>query len=263
MLEIDHLTKRFGDKTAVDDLTLHIAPGEVYGFIGHNGAGKTTTIKCAVGIMQPDAGTVTIDGRSLAEDPKVCKSKLAYIPDNPDLYDYMSGIKFLNFIGDVFYIPPAERRARLAQGFELAVERVSFANEHVPPPLGTLDAGGAEYVQELGAELGRVTLEILSHRIERRLARSHHLVADLLLLVQAVALRRVQAEVCSEVRHFLGLSEFGHLCFVHHLSDLLSMPSTVNGGAGVVRIPLQIIRKGAFSSVEKWCADFSNASLLT
>lgn len=122
MLEIHHLTKRFGDKVAVDDLTLHIAPGEVYGFIGHNGAGKTTTIKCAVGIIQPDVGTVTIDGRSLAEDPKVCKSKLAYIPDNPDLYDYMSGIKFLNFIGDVFYIPPAERRARiggLAATFEL------------------------------------------------------------------------------------------------------------------------------------------------
>ena len=122
MLEIDHLTKQFGDKTAVDDLTLHIAPGEVYGFIGHNGAGKTTTIKCAVGIMQPDAGTVTIDGRSLAEDPKICKSKLAYIPDNPDLYDYMSGIKFLNFIGDVFYIPPAARQSRireLAGAFEL------------------------------------------------------------------------------------------------------------------------------------------------
>ena len=113
MLEIDHLTKRFGEKTAVDDLTLRIAPGEIYGFIGHNGAGKTTTIKCAVGIMQPDAGTVTIDGRSLSEDPKICKSKLAYIPDNPDLYDYMSGIRFLNFIGDVFYIPPAERQARI------------------------------------------------------------------------------------------------------------------------------------------------------
>ena len=122
MLEIDHLTKRFGEKTAVDDLTLRIAPGEIYGFIGHNGAGKTTTIKCAVGIMQPDAGTVTIDGRSIAEDPKICKSKLAYIPDNPDLYDYMSGIKFLNFIGDVFYIPPAERQQRireLADAFEL------------------------------------------------------------------------------------------------------------------------------------------------
>ena len=122
MLEIDHLTKRFGDKVAVGGLTLRIEPGEIYGFIGHNGAGKTTTIKCAVGILRPDAGTVTIDGRSLAEDPKICKAKLAYIPDNPELYDYMSGIKFLNFIGDVFYIPPAERQDRirkLADMFEL------------------------------------------------------------------------------------------------------------------------------------------------
>ncbi len=122
MLEIDHLTKRFSDKVAVDGLTLRIEPGEIYGFIGHNGAGKTTTIKCAVGILRPDAGTVTIDGRLLAEDPKICKAKLAYIPDNPELYDYMSGIKFLNFIADVFYIPPAERQDRireLADMFEL------------------------------------------------------------------------------------------------------------------------------------------------
>ena len=123
MLEINHLTKRFGGKTAVDDLTLHIAPGEIYGFIGHNGAGKTTTIKCVVGIMQSDEGTVTIGGRSIAEDPEVCKAKLAYIPDNPDLYEYMSGIAFLNFIADVFYLSTAERRrriTRLADAFELA-----------------------------------------------------------------------------------------------------------------------------------------------
>ena len=123
MLEIDHLTKRFGDKLAVDDLTLHIAPGEIYGFIGHNGAGKTTTIKCAVGIMGFDAGTVRIDGRSIAEDPLACKAKIAYIPDNPDLYEYMSGIKFLNFIADVFRIPSDVRRSRingLADTFGLA-----------------------------------------------------------------------------------------------------------------------------------------------
>jgi len=122
MLEINHLTKRFDGKAAVDDLTLHIAPGEIYGFIGHNGAGKTTTIKCVVGIMQSDEGAVTIGGRSIAEDPEVCKAKLAYIPDNPDLYEYMSGIAFLNFIADVFYLSTAERRrriTRLADAFEL------------------------------------------------------------------------------------------------------------------------------------------------
>ena len=115
MLEIDHLTKRFGDKVAVDDLTLHIAPGEIYGFIGHNGAGKTTTIKCVVGIMQFDAGIVRIDGHSIVEDPLTCKQAIAYIPDNPDLYDYMSGIKFLNFIADIFQIPSDVRQQRIRE----------------------------------------------------------------------------------------------------------------------------------------------------
>ena len=86
MLKIEHLTKRYGDKLAVDDLSLHIAPGEIYGFIGHNGAGKTTTLKAAVGVLKFDAGTITIDGIPLQEDPLACKSRLAYIPDNPDLY---------------------------------------------------------------------------------------------------------------------------------------------------------------------------------
>ena len=113
MLNIEHLTKRYGDKLAVDNLSLHIAPGEIYGFIGPNGAGKTTTIKCAVGILQFDEGTVRIDGCSIAEDPLYCKGVLAYIPDNPDLYDYMSGIKYLNFIGDVFRIPPDERQRKI------------------------------------------------------------------------------------------------------------------------------------------------------
>ena len=115
MLNIQHLTKTYGDKKAVDDLTLHIAPGEIYGFIGHNGAGKTTTLKCAVGILQFDAGTVTIDGTDLKADPLACKRKLAYIPDNPDLYDYMTGIKYLSFIADVFGVDAQTRQARIRQ----------------------------------------------------------------------------------------------------------------------------------------------------
>ncbi|MBQ6455400.1 MAG: ABC transporter ATP-binding protein [Eggerthellaceae bacterium] len=113
MLNIEHLTKRYGDKLAVDDLSLHIAPGEIYGFIGPNGAGKTTTIKCAVGILQFDSGAVFIDNHSIAEEPLYCKGVLAYIPDNPDLYEYMSGIKYLNFIGDIFRIPPDERQLKI------------------------------------------------------------------------------------------------------------------------------------------------------
>lgn len=122
MLKIEHLTKQYGSKKAVDDLSLHIAPGEIYGFIGHNGAGKTTTIKSCCGILQFDTGEIYVDGVSIRQDPLSCKKKIAYIPDNPDLYDYMTGIQFLNFIGDVFAIPAdirQERIHRIADTFEL------------------------------------------------------------------------------------------------------------------------------------------------
>lgn len=113
MLNIRHLTKAYGEKLAVDDLSLHIAPGEIYGFIGHNGAGKTTTLKAAVGILTPDAGEITVDGLSLAADPVGCKKKIAYIPDNPDLYEFMTGIKYLSFIADIFGVPAKEREERI------------------------------------------------------------------------------------------------------------------------------------------------------
>ena len=122
MLHIDHLTKAYGEKKAVDDLTLHIAPGEVYGFIGHNGAGKTTTLKSVVGILQFDSGEITIGGKSIKTDPLGCKKQLAYIPDNPDLYEFMTGIKYLNFIADVFGVSAGDRQARIrkyADAFEL------------------------------------------------------------------------------------------------------------------------------------------------
>ena len=122
MLDIQHLTKTYGEKKAVDDLTLHIAPGEIYGFIGHNGAGKTTTLKSVVGILQFDQGQITIGGKSIKTDPLACKRLLAYIPDNPDLYDYMTGIKYLHFIADVFGVDAQTRRERIrtyADTFEL------------------------------------------------------------------------------------------------------------------------------------------------
>ena len=122
MLDIQHLTKTYGEKKAVDDLTLHIAPGEIYGFIGHNGAGKTTTLKSVVGILQFDQGEITIGGRSIKTDPLACKRLLAYIPDNPDLYDYMTGIKYLHFIADVFGVDAQTRQERIrtyADTFEL------------------------------------------------------------------------------------------------------------------------------------------------
>ena len=122
MLKIEHLTKVYGDKKAVDDLSLHIKPGEIYGFIGHNGAGKTTTIKSCCGILQFDAGEIFVDGIDLKVDPMGCKRKLAYIPDNPDLYDFMTGIQFLNFVADIFGVDADVRQARIrkyADMFEL------------------------------------------------------------------------------------------------------------------------------------------------
>ena len=122
MLQIEHLTKTYGEKKAVDDLSLHILTGEIYGFIGHNGAGKTTTLKSVAGILRFDAGEIRIGGTSIRTDPLACKRKLAYIPDNPDLYDYMTGIQYLNFIANIFGVSAADRQVRireLAERFEL------------------------------------------------------------------------------------------------------------------------------------------------
>ena len=125
MLKIDHLTKTYGEKKAVDDLSLHIQPGELYGFIGHNGAGKTTTLKSVVGILQFDSGEITIDGVSVKADPITCKKSIAYIPDNPDLYDFMTGMQYLNFVCDIFGVAADVRQKRiqaLAEGFELTAD---------------------------------------------------------------------------------------------------------------------------------------------
>lgn len=125
MLKIEHLTKQYGDKKAVDDLFLTIRPGEIYGFIGHNGAGKTTTLKACCGILQYDSGEITVDGVSMKKDPITCKSKIAYIPDNPDLYEFMTGIRYLNFVADIFRVSGSERQNKirsLADAFEISAD---------------------------------------------------------------------------------------------------------------------------------------------
>ncbi|MBR1482515.1 MAG: ABC transporter ATP-binding protein [Ruminococcus sp.] len=122
MLRIEHLTNTYGDKKAVDNLSLHIHAGEIYGFIGHNGAGKTTTLKCVVGILGFEQGEIFINGSSVQASPVECKKQIAYIPDNPDLYDYMSGIKYLNFVADIFGVASETRQERIrkyADAFEL------------------------------------------------------------------------------------------------------------------------------------------------
>ncbi len=113
MLNIKNLTKIYGNKPAVDKLTLHIAPGEIYGFIGHNGAGKTTTIKCCCGILRFEDGEVFVDGISVKDEPLECKKRIAYIPDNPDMYEFLSGIGYLNFIADIFGVSAKEREERI------------------------------------------------------------------------------------------------------------------------------------------------------
>lgn len=122
MLKIENLSKNYGEKRAVDNLSLHIRSGEIYGFIGHNGAGKTTAIKSCCGILQFDSGEIFVDGISVKENPLACKAKIAYIPDNPDLYEYMTGIKYLNFVADIFSVGQNERQERIrkyADIFEL------------------------------------------------------------------------------------------------------------------------------------------------
>lgn len=114
MLKIEGFTKKYGDKCAVDNLTLEIGRGEICAFIGHNGAGKTTTLKAAVGILNYDEGNIYIDGKSVADEPMATKSVIAYIPDNPDLYEYLSGIRYLNFVADVYGVGTEERNERIA-----------------------------------------------------------------------------------------------------------------------------------------------------
>ena len=136
MLLIQHLTKRYGEKKAVDDLSLHIAPGEIYGFIGHNGAGKTTTLRSVAGILQFDEGEITIAGHSIRTEPLACKRMFAYIPDNPDLYEFMTGWQYLDFIADIFGVDAPTRVQRVEQYaalFELT--------DDLPQPIATYSHG--------------------------------------------------------------------------------------------------------------------------
>lgn len=133
MLKIDRLTKRFGGKVAVDSLSLHIKPGELFGFIGHNGAGKTTTLKSVAGIQSFDAGEILIDGISLKQRPLECKERMAYLPDNPDLYEFMTGAQYLDFVADIFKMSESARRERvgeLASSFQILDDLAQPINQY-------------------------------------------------------------------------------------------------------------------------------------
>lgn len=136
MLKIEHLTKTYGDKKAVDDISLHIKAGEIYGFIGHNGAGKTTTLKACCGILGFEEGEIYVDGTSVKKEPLLAKQKIAYLPDNPDLYSFMTGIQYLHFIADVFKVGAKERRERI----EKYAETFSLTGD-LAQPIGTYSHG--------------------------------------------------------------------------------------------------------------------------
>jgi len=123
MLTIEHLTKSYGGNVkAVDDLSLTVMPGDIYGFIGHNGAGKTTTLRAVAGILSFDSGSIHVNGRDITKDPIACKQEMAYIPDNPDLYEHLTGIQYLNFVADIYGVSASDRDERIkryADAFEM------------------------------------------------------------------------------------------------------------------------------------------------
>ena len=175
MLKINHLTKTYGEKKAVDDLNIHINPGEIYGFIGHNGAGKTTTLKSVVGILQFDQGEILIDGKSIQTDPLACKREIAYIPDNPDLYDYMTGIKYLNFIADVFGVSAQDRQTRIrkyADLFELT--------EDLAQPIAAYSHGMKQKLAIIAAWLHQPRLIIMDEPFVGLDPKASHLLKEMM-----------------------------------------------------------------------------------
>lgn len=146
MLNIQNYTKRFGDKIAVDDLSLHIAAGEICAFIGHNGAGKTTTLKACCGLLKPDGGTITVNGIDIQKDPIACKKIMAYIPDNPDLYEFLTGYEYLNFVADMYGVSEADRKARM----EALAERLDIKNA-LPNLISECSHGMKQKIAVIGA----------------------------------------------------------------------------------------------------------------
>lgn len=175
MLKIEHLTKKFGEQKAVDDLNLHIAPGEIYGFIGHNGAGKTTTLKSVVGILRFEEGEILIDGKSIKSDPIGCKKEIAYIPDNPDLYDYMTGIRFLNFIADIFGVESSVRQERInkyADAFNLT--------ENLSQPIASYSHGMKQKLAIISAWIHNPKLIIMDEPFVGLDPKASHLLKEMM-----------------------------------------------------------------------------------
>lgn len=175
MLEIKNLSKNYGAKKAVDNLSLSINPGEIYGFIGHNGAGKTTTLKSCCGILTFDSGEIYIDGISIKENPLECKRRIAYIPDNPDLYDFMSGVKYLNFIADIYGVEGGVRQQRIDDYAEMLSLKDDLAQ-----PINTYSHGMKQKLAIISALIHRPKLLLMDEPFVGLDPKASHTVKELM-----------------------------------------------------------------------------------
>ena len=211
MLRIEHYSKTYpGGKKAVDDLTLHVQPGEIYGFIGHNGAGKTTTLRAVAGVMDFTEGTITIDGHDIKKDPVGAKHVTAFLPDNPDLYEFMKGIDYLNFIADLYDIPAGQRTAdigKYAGAFELT--------GNLGSPIGSYSHGMRQKLALISAFIRRPRLLILDEPFVGLDPAAAHLMkgylAELCQGGSAVFFSTHVLEVAEKLCHKIAIIKHGQL----------------------------------------------------
>ena len=211
MLRIDHYSKTYpGGKRAVDDLTLHVRPGEIYGFIGHNGAGKTTTLRAVAGVMDFTEGTIAIDGHDIKREPVAAKQVTAFLPDNPDLYEFMKGIDYLNFIADLYGIPSDQRTSdisKYAGAFELT--------GNLGSPIGSYSHGMRQKLALISAFIRRPRLLILDEPFVGLDPAAAHLMkgylAELCQGGSAVFFSTHVLEVAEKLCHKIAIIKHGQL----------------------------------------------------
>ena len=210
MLEIQHFTKRYGQKVAVDDLSLDIRGGEICAFIGHNGAGKTTTLKACCGILPFEEGDILVDGISVRRDPVACKRKIAYLPDNPDLYEFMTGTKYLNFIADVFQVPSGQREGRIRD----YAERLELTDD-LAQPISSYSHGMKQKLAVISALLHQPRLMLMDEPFVGLDPKATHvlkgLMADLCAQGSAIFFSTHVLEVAERLCHKVAIIKNGKL----------------------------------------------------
>ena len=210
MLEIQHFTKRYGKKTAVDDLSLTIQAGEICAFIGHNGAGKTTTLKACCGILPFEEGDILVDGISVRRNPVACKRKIAYLPDNPDLYEFMTGTKYLNFIADVFQVPSGQREGRIRD----YAERLELTDD-LAQPISSYSHGMKQKLAVISALLHQPRLMLMDEPFVGLDPKATHvlkgLMADLCAQGSAIFFSTHVLEVAERLCHKVAIIKNGKL----------------------------------------------------